>query len=104
MINSSVKAKRRVHFDDLLDISPANDNDGGRAPKLRSLSQWAMRAEINAESEDTLYAGLSYDVSEGGIFIATVDTPPLGARVDLSVTLPDGADVELSGVVRWIRD
>ena len=88
--------------DELLALAPANDVD--TRPQLRVLPRWALRAAVSLESEDGLYAGLSYDVSAGGIFVATVDTPPIGARVDLLVTLPDGRELELTGVVRWIRD
>ncbi|MDB4964982.1 MAG: Signal recognition particle receptor protein FtsY [Myxococcales bacterium] len=91
-----------VGFDNLLDIAPANDVV--RRGPLRALSRWALRAAVNMESEDNLYAGLSYDVSAGGIFVATFDTPPIGARVDLVLTLPDGLELALSGVVRWVRE
>jgi Tfp pilus assembly protein PilZ len=93
----------RVELGTLLDISPANDVDRREAP-LRSVSRWAMRAAVSLESDDNLYAGLSYDVSGGGIFVATYDTPPVGARVDVTVTLADGRELALGGVVRWIRD
>jgi Tfp pilus assembly protein PilZ len=98
-------ASGRVAYDDLLDLDVAPANDvGDRQPRLRSLSRWAMCATINLDSEDSLYAGLSYDVSTGGVFVATIDTPPIGTRVDLMVSLPDGREHALSGVVRWIRD
>jgi uncharacterized protein (TIGR02266 family) len=98
-------ASRRVHFDDLLDIAPANDVAAHREPPaLRVVSRWAMRAAVSLQSEDNLYAGLSYDVSTGGIFVATVDMPPVGTRVDVTVTLADDRQLELSGVVRWTRD
>jgi uncharacterized protein (TIGR02266 family) len=96
-------AKRHVQFDDLLDIDAANDVER-TAPKLRAMPRWSLRAAVSMESEDNLYAGLSYDVSAGGIFVATFDAPPVGERVALSVTLPDGTALELTGVVRWIRD
>ncbi|MCU1276643.1 MAG: cell division protein FtsY [bacterium] len=99
----TTNASRRVDFDDLLDIAAANDVERP-APRLRGLPRWSLRAAVNMESEDNLYAGLSYDVSAGGIFVATIDTPPVGARVELMVTLPDGRELELTGVVRWIRD
>lgn len=89
--------------DDLLAISPANDVDE-RRPQLRLMPRWRLRASLDLTSEDGLYAGLSYDVAEGGIFVATYDTPIVGARVDLTLTLPDGSDVEVMGVVRFVRD
>jgi uncharacterized protein (TIGR02266 family) len=87
----------------LLEVPPANDVER-RAPSLRSTSRFALSAAVSLESEHNLYAGLSYDVSAGGIFVATVDTPPIGARVDVTVALPDGRELMLVGVVRWVRD
>jgi len=103
MLTTTTNAKRRIEFDDLLDVPAANDVET-RGPKLRGLPRWAMSASIGIETEDNLYAGLSYDVSAGGIFVATYDAPPVGARVDVNVVLPDGRELMLGGVVRWVRD
>ena len=103
MSTSAKVSARHVEFDDLLDIPAANDVER-RRPTLRSVARWAMSATVTADSDDTLYAGLSYDVTQGGVFIATVDMPPVGARVDLAVTLPSGRALEVSGVVRWVRE
>lgn len=104
LTTTTTSTKRRIEFDDLLDVPAANDVETRSAPVLRGLSRWAMSASIGLETEDNLYAGLSYDVSAGGIFVATVDTPPIGARVDVTVVLPDGLELSLAGVVRWVRD
>lgn len=92
-----------LELDDLLDIAPANDVDERRAP-LRLLPRWAMRATLAADSPDGVYADLSYDLSRGGIFVATYDTPVVGARIDLTLTFADGRELEVIGLVRWIRD
>jgi uncharacterized protein (TIGR02266 family) len=99
---TTTHARRRIEFDDLLDVPAANDVEA--RGHLRGLPRWALHAAVGIETEDTLYAGLSYDVSAGGIFVATVDTPPVGARVDVQVTLDDGRELALHGVVRWVRD
>jgi Tfp pilus assembly protein PilZ len=95
--------KTHFDFDDLLDAAPAPANDNQR-PQLRAVPRWSMQATLDGASEDALYAGLSYDVATGGIFVATYDHPPIGARVDMTLTLPDGEELSLDGVVRWIRD
>lgn len=66
--------------------------------------RWILHAAVDLQSDDNLYVGLSYDVSAGGIFVATVEPPPIGAPVGVTVTLPDGHRLELSGYVRWVRD
>lgn len=70
----------------------------------RVFPRWSLHAAVDIESEDNLYAGLSYDVSAGGIFVATHDSPPIGTDVNIVVTLPDGTKLGLGGVVRWVRD
>lgn len=92
---------RRTEFDDLLDAAPVPANDVERP--LRGLPQWALRATVSLASEDYLYAGLSYDMSSGGVFVATFDPPPIGARVNLSLTLCDGSEFAVRGIVRWVR-
>jgi len=72
--------------------------------KPRLYPRWVLHAAVDLESDDNLYAGLSYDVSMGGIFVATLASPPVGASVDVTVVLPDGNRLELKGTVRWVRD
>ena len=101
----SSNPKHHVAFDDLLDLdlTPANDVDS-RGPALRVVPPWALAATLTRDSDDGLWAGLSYDMATGGVFVATVDLPPIGARVDLKLTFADGDEVETTAVVRWIRD
>ena len=92
-------AVHHVKLEALLALSAANLAPSRPAPDTHKL-----RAAVHADSEDVLYAPLSYDVSCGGVFVATAALPPLGARVELTLTLPGGDELELKGVVRWIRD
>lgn len=69
----------------------------------RVFPRWTLHAAVDVQSDDHCYAGLSYDVSAGGIFVATPETPALGTAVDVTVTLPDGRRLYLDGVVRWVR-
>ncbi len=65
----------------------------------------ALEVSVTLESDDNFYAGIANDVSEGGVFVATYQPPPVGATVDLTLILPDSAEqFACSGVVRWIRD
>src|SRR5207249_171342 len=81
-----------------------NGGGGVSGREKRVFPRWMLHAAVDVESEDNLYAGLSYDVSAGGIFVATFDTPPIGSEVAVTVTLPDGSKIELEGQVRWVRD
>jgi uncharacterized protein (TIGR02266 family) len=70
----------------------------------RLLPRWDLRAAVTLESDDNLYAGISCDVSAGGIFVATPAPPAIGDEVSITVTMPDATVLELEGVVRWTRE
>ena len=61
-------------------------------------------AEVGFQSDTNFFMGFSEDISTGGLFIATFDTRPLGAVMNLNFTLPDGHLISVDGVVRWIRE
>jgi uncharacterized protein (TIGR02266 family) len=63
-----------------------------------------MQAQVDFESDNNFFNGFSANISDGGIFIATVNLLPLGTQVDLGFTLPTGERVECKGSVRWVRD
>ncbi|MCU0691286.1 MAG: TIGR02266 family protein [Polyangiaceae bacterium] len=56
------------------------------------------------ENETHFFAGLSEDLSCGGLFIATYCKLPVGTRLWVRFVLPDGTEVSASGSVRWLRD
>jgi len=63
-----------------------------------------IEVEVSLESENNFFSGITNDISEGGVFVATVDTPPLGSEVTVLLKLGDGEPWRIEGVVRWIRD
>ena len=55
--------------------------------------------------DNNFYAGVSADISEGGIFIATQYTLPIGTPVVLELQLPQyETTLTLRGTVRWLRE
>ncbi len=61
--------------------------------------------EIDEANDHNFYAGLTSDISEGGVFVATEQPLPVGASVAMSIQLPGDLDpLEVEGVVRWVRD
>ena len=48
--------------------------------------------------------GFSGEISEGGVFLASYDTAPVGSKVNLLVTLPGGFETKVTGQVRFVRD
>ena len=70
----------------------------------REAPRVALCTEVDLGSDSNFYGGFSTDLSEGGLFIASVLTPPPGTLVGLTFTLPGGAPIKAQGVVRWTRE
>lgn len=63
-----------------------------------------MQAAVDLHSDSNFFTGFSTNISEGGLFVATVQMLPLGTEVDLGFSLPGGKKVTVKGVVRWTRE
>ncbi|MFN0062252.1 MAG: TIGR02266 family protein [Myxococcaceae bacterium] len=63
-----------------------------------------MQASVDLKSDSNFYVGFSTNLSEGGLFIATVQCPPKGTPVDLQFSIPGGQVLRVQGVVRWVRE
>ena len=75
------------------------------AEEQRASERVAVAVEINLASDSQFFSGLSGDISEGGLFLSTYRTLPVGSAVDLEFSLP-GSDAPLHtrGVVCWLRE
>lgn len=58
--------------------------------------------EVSLSSEHNFYTGFTQDISEGGVFVAGIDTLPIGTEVEFDLKLGRGT-VRVTGVVRWVR-
>ena len=63
-----------------------------------------VAVEVTLESEHNFFAGLTENISEGGVFVATHSLRPIGTVVSVELHLP-GVERALSAVciVRWVR-
>jgi len=91
-----------AHTDDAAQANAANDDDaadeGRRHPRLE------LEVAVTLESDDTFYKGLTENISEGGVFVATSCPWPLDTEVDLSLSLGTGTPFDVKTVIRWIRE
>lgn len=62
-----------------------------------------VELEVNIGSESNFYLGFTENLSSGGVFIATYSLKAIGSKVEIALTLPDGAVLTMPGVVRWLR-
>jgi len=68
-------------------------------------TRFDMQVEVGLQSDNAFYTGLTQDIGQGGLFVATHDVRRIGERLTVKFTLPNRdqpivADTE----VRWVRD
>lgn len=75
------------------------------AQPRRQHARHNVELEVTMESETNFYMGLTENLSEGGIFIATHMLKPLGTPIEVSFKLPDMSEpIKANGTVRWLRE
>ncbi|MET0391310.1 MAG: TIGR02266 family protein [Polyangiales bacterium] len=86
--------------------APARSPVPAAAPARRGASgpRDKLEANVGATTESNFYVGFSGEISEGGVFIATYATFPVGSPVEVLVTLPGNFQFTVPGVVRFVRD
>ncbi|HEY3496418.1 MAG TPA: TIGR02266 family protein, partial [Polyangiaceae bacterium] len=70
----------------------------------RALERQVVTVDVGLLSDSNFYTGLSEDVSEGGVFVATEHPLAIGTPVTLFFTFQPGISLEAAGIVRWIRE
>jgi uncharacterized protein (TIGR02266 family) len=83
----------------------------GAAPVPRDMSTTVppgsrekLEANVGATTESNFFVGFSGDISDGGVFVATYLSLPVGQKVEVLVTLPGGFEKTIPGTVRFVRD
>jgi len=69
----------------------------------REHSRFAVDLDVTVGSDHNFYAGFAENLSAGGVFIATHKLKPVGSKIELTINLPDGAQLKTEGEVRWVR-
>lgn len=59
---------------------------------------------IDIFSEHNFWTGLTMNMSEGGVFVATHKLLAVGAMVVVNLSLPGGETITTLGQVRWTRE
>jgi uncharacterized protein (TIGR02266 family) len=71
----------------------------------RAHPRLSLELEVSLQSDSNFYIGLTENLSNGGIFVATHLVQPIGTVVALTLRLPNRKEpLKLGGRVKWIRD
>ncbi|MBI5486551.1 MAG: TIGR02266 family protein [Deltaproteobacteria bacterium] len=65
---------------------------------------WNVLQQLTLDSETQFYCGFTQNLDEGGLFVATFDVKPIGAKVLFTFELPGGRQITAKGRVSWVRD
>ena len=84
-------------FAELLPDTGADPTERRAAPRI------PLETDVTIGGRGRVVAGVSGDVSLGGLFVAAYVSMPVGSRVSLRFRLPTGQVVG-GGVVRWVRE
>jgi uncharacterized protein (TIGR02266 family) len=88
----------------LLDGTPIEAIPVGGKERRAYRHRLTLHVDMGLFSDSHFYAGLSMDVSKGGLFVATYQPLPVGTDLRLFFVLPDGTAIEAPGTVRWKRE
>lgn len=70
----------------------------------RRAMRLALHANVTLRSETNFYSAMTENISEGGVFVATLSPPPVGEKVKLQITVEGEGGIVVNGIVRWLRD
>jgi uncharacterized protein (TIGR02266 family) len=85
-------------------VLEAEASAASAAAERRSSERWGCALEVEFSDESQFFAGLSQDISMGGLFLATYRKLAVGTSLRLRFDLPDGTTIEAGGEVRWVCD
>ena len=81
-----------------------NGEESAARPVPRAHERIDIELDVTLASRSNFYTGVTENLSEGGVFIATTKTKPVGTHLTVKLALPDrGNPIEIRGVVRWVR-
>ena len=72
---------------------------------MRESKRLQLEVAVDLASDHNFFTGFSYNVSEGGLFVATHSLLPVGTRLEIAFALPgDDTPIRAVAEVRWVRE
>ena len=73
-------------------------NDPRQDPRVH------VALDVALETQQDFYAGITGNLSYGGVFMRTESPPAPGSSVQVDIRLPGGGRIRARGCVRWVRE
>ena len=85
-------------------VSSSQNDASKRAPRRDVEMSLSFEIALDSGSEHNFYTGLTNNISEGGVFIATTQILDIGTKIKFPLALPSMLEPEqVEGVVKWVR-
>jgi len=89
----------------LQDLAPLEGHAQPSPDERRIDTRFDMHVEVGLQSDNAFYTGLTQDIGQGGLFVATHDVRRIGERLTVKFTLPHREQAIVADTeVRWVRD
>lgn len=85
-------------------LTSVGQRPAGLVEERRGGARLPIDVDVDVEGAAQRFRSNTANLSSGGLFIVTHRDIPLGTHVMLGFQLPNGAALEVIGVVRWRRD
>jgi uncharacterized protein (TIGR02266 family) len=76
----------------------------GTMKNSRKHERVPKKTKTKVHSPNAITYSTTHNMSGGGMFVTTPEPIAPGTEIDLAITMPDGAELSLRGVVRWTKD
>jgi len=83
---------------------PATPQERQSWSDTRTAHRQILEIEVGVSSQSNFYVGFTENLSASGVFVATYAAKPIGAQVTVALGFPSGDKLQLTGVVRWLRE
>jgi len=101
---SSLGAMSRGSIGSAIEVTMSKETSQDFEEK-RKTPRIQYQTQVTLHSEHNFYTGLSLDISEGGIFIATHQLLPPGTEVEIEFSVPTfPGSIKAIGRVQWVRE
>jgi uncharacterized protein (TIGR02266 family) len=82
----------------------STQSEGRRPPRVDLKLELSFELDLSDQSGHNFYTGLTNNISEGGLFIATPQLFDIGTQLKFPFQLPNMKEAEdVEGIVRWVR-
>ena len=97
----------RPNHDEAEEMRRAAEEERERVAKMeaerRRAPRVAMQASVGVHSETNFFTGFTENISEGGVFIASLCPPEMGTELDVDIAVGEGESRRFRGRVAWMR-